>query len=403
MPESGLKPSLEPGVVKLVSHLTDHPRLRLPGSLTQGDALASTRPDADARRARSDYLSGLISKDPGVFLERHGELLSATDLNLFDRLRDDYEVNFYLRQLEQQLESHVEIVQLSSQTKNRRLAQLNRLIDEGTYFEDSAMRSRAPLLHHQYVGQYRLQKDLAATAASGNLPTDRGGHPLSDSVMAGLEEAQTQRKLTQQQAAQDQIEQESSDEDDWPEDRRAEMQQTPADEQSYDLPQVQRESEKCSPAATKQCAVRLHTGQDTARLGSSVHPSSSVSDGKSPDSAEDAQPEAVSLKHLEATRGESRTAALLLAHAERGASVSDTTKDDIGQNPLHPSAPSFVHIPVEEQTQLQSDFLLLMHQRFLSGEEEDVDYRIIDADQGLDDDLAGQIGQDAEDAYFDAD
>lgn len=55
------------------------------------------------------------------------------------------------------------------------------------------------------------------------------------------------------------------------------------------------------------------------------------------------------------------------------------------------------------QAQLQADFLALMHQRFLLGEEEDVDYCGIDADQSLDDDLAGQIGQDAEDAYFDAD
>jgi hypothetical protein len=44
-----------------------------------------------------------------------------------------------------------------------------------------------------------------------------------------------------------------------------------------------------------------------------------------------------------------------------------------------------------------------MHQRYLAGEEEDVDYRAVDADQSLDDDLTMQIEQDAEDAYFDAD
>ncbi len=42
---------------------------------------------------------------------------------------------------------------LSAATKNRRLAQLQRLMDRGDYFSDDAMRTRAPLLHHHYVAQ----------------------------------------------------------------------------------------------------------------------------------------------------------------------------------------------------------------------------------------------------------
>lgn len=55
------------------------------------------------------------------------------------------------------------------------------------------------------------------------------------------------------------------------------------------------------------------------------------------------------------------------------------------------------------QAQLQADFLALMHQRFLAGEEEGVDYPAIDGNAALDDDLASQMEQDAEDAYFDND
>lgn len=61
------------------------------------------------------------------------------------------------------------------------------------------------------------------------------------------------------------------------------------------------------------------------------------------------------------------------------------------------------HRDHSSQAQLQADFLELMHRRFLAGEEEGVNYAAIDGDAGLDDDLAGQMEQDAEDAYFDAD
>lgn len=43
----------------------------------------------------------------------------------------------------------------------------------------------------------------------------------------------------------------------------------------------------------------------------------------------------------------------------------------------------------------------LMHQRFLAGEDEGVDYRRLDRDASLDDDWAAEQQQDAEDAYFD--
>lgn len=395
MAEGSRTPSLQPAAVdKIASHLAGDPRLRLPGSLTQ----TSVGTDADAGRARLDYLSALLSKDPGVFLERHGELLPASELSLFESLRDDYEVNFYLRQLEQQLELMAD--HLSAQTKNRRLAHLNRLIDEGTFFEDGAMRSRAPLLHHQYVGQYRWQEDLAAKAASGVIPTDRGGHPLSDSVMARLEEAQTQRRLDQQQAAQDQIEQESSEEGDWPEDRRAEMQQSPAD---TNLRYSHGSQPHLEGDASEDCGDITLERAGFARSSGSKGTSNNASTAPPGGFAGVSQAAAASLKDPEGPRGQARTAALLLAHAGREASDSDADHSDEGDDLPRPSAPPFIHIPVEEQVQLQADFLALMHQRFLSGEEEDVDYRIIDADQSLDDDLAGQIGQDAEDAYFDAD
>lgn len=43
----------------------------------------------------------------------------------------------------------------------------------------------------------------------------------------------------------------------------------------------------------------------------------------------------------------------------------------------------------------------LMHQRFLAGEDDGVDYQKLDRDASLDDDWAAEQQQDAEDAYFD--
>lgn len=50
---------------------------------------------------------------------------------------------------------------ISATSKNRRLAQLHRLVDAGEYFSDEAMRARAPLLHYHYVAQASLTRTSA--------------------------------------------------------------------------------------------------------------------------------------------------------------------------------------------------------------------------------------------------
>ena len=48
---------------------------------------------------RRAYLSDSFSRDPAVFLERHGDAVAVEHLALFDHLREDYEVDFHLRRL----------------------------------------------------------------------------------------------------------------------------------------------------------------------------------------------------------------------------------------------------------------------------------------------------------------
>jgi hypothetical protein len=109
---------LDPAVVdRLASDLADHAALRVPAALS-GQVLRlqhvrkqaiqhmpllihrltvqlrhmQMREDAPQRGDRVEYLRALLTRDPGVFLERHGEQLGKQDLQLFTDLRTDYEV-----------------------------------------------------------------------------------------------------------------------------------------------------------------------------------------------------------------------------------------------------------------------------------------------------------------------
>ncbi|GLT91162.1 hypothetical protein SLE2022_090630 [Rubroshorea leprosula] len=50
-----------------------------------------------------------------------------------------------------------ELKSRSVRVKNRRRAYLNKLILDGQYFSEDAMREREPYLHHEYVGGFRTQ------------------------------------------------------------------------------------------------------------------------------------------------------------------------------------------------------------------------------------------------------
>ena len=78
----------------LAQRLAQDPELVLPGSMT--------RPEAPpvSNDGKLQYVSGLLQHDPGVFLERLGDKLDAAELASFEPLRSDYEVDFYLRQLQ---------------------------------------------------------------------------------------------------------------------------------------------------------------------------------------------------------------------------------------------------------------------------------------------------------------
>lgn len=91
-----------------------------------------------------------------MITERHGSRLNDEELGQFECLRDDYEINWHLKQIRSAISPTLEEKHLRSVTvKNRRRAFLNKLIHDGQYFSEDAMREREPYLHHEYVGKFQ--------------------------------------------------------------------------------------------------------------------------------------------------------------------------------------------------------------------------------------------------------
>lgn len=73
-----------------------------------------------------------------------------------------------------------ELQSRSKTVKNRRRAYLNKLIYDGQYFSEDAMREREPYLHHEYVGKFQ---DLSGRRMA------RPGERWSETLLRRAEEA----------------------------------------------------------------------------------------------------------------------------------------------------------------------------------------------------------------------
>ena len=97
--------------------------------------------------------TSLLDSSPSKFLSRFGKFLRLHHLSHFDQFHDDYEVNFYVRQLDKSLKHR------SSVVKNRRYQAMNELIEKGEYFSLNEMRKRNPLLFGHLVEKYMSEEE----------------------------------------------------------------------------------------------------------------------------------------------------------------------------------------------------------------------------------------------------
>ncbi|XP_028754790.1 coiled-coil domain-containing protein 97-like isoform X1 [Neltuma alba] len=141
-------------------------------------ALQAAAADPSQRKA---IFSDLLSRDVTLFLERYGSLLTSNELREFDALKSDYEINWHLKRLWSIMSPTSEELRMRSvPVKNRRRAYLDKLMCDGDYFSEDAMREREPYLHHEYVGRFQDQSGRGMA---------RPGERWSETLMRRSEEA----------------------------------------------------------------------------------------------------------------------------------------------------------------------------------------------------------------------
>lgn len=113
----------EVAVNQLASRLALLPELALPASYLR----ATPEPSFHQRET---YLRTLLEQQPALFLERHVRDLTRSEREFFDPLRADYEVDHWLKTVEDQSTQ-----QRASTQRNRRLAYMQ----TGVHSIDDAM------------------------------------------------------------------------------------------------------------------------------------------------------------------------------------------------------------------------------------------------------------------------
>ncbi|XP_076359822.1 coiled-coil domain-containing protein 97 [Tachypleus tridentatus] len=92
----------------------------------------------------------ILNKSHSLFLQRFSKYLEFEDLVYFEPFKNDYDVEFYLKEIKKRLDSKRNTVKV----RNRRYEALQKLIKEGTYFSDTEMKKRNPLLYEEMVEKY---------------------------------------------------------------------------------------------------------------------------------------------------------------------------------------------------------------------------------------------------------
>ncbi|CAI5999874.1 unnamed protein product [Closterium sp. NIES-65] len=134
--------------------------LRLPHAM-------ESRGDPVTCGEKKDHLASLLQRDPAVFLERYGGLLREEELRAFDGMAGDYEIAWHMRRLRPANHPSSSHPSAAAVVKNRRLAFMTRLEQEGVFFSEEAMRERDPLLHQDYLGGFDRAPGAAVVAQAG--------------------------------------------------------------------------------------------------------------------------------------------------------------------------------------------------------------------------------------------
>lgn len=151
-------------------------------------------------------LQEILERKPTTFLMRFGRYLAEEDLQNFEHLRGDYEINFRLNEVKNIIDSK----KTKTGIRNRRYECLQRLMKDSDYFSEENMRKRSPLLYQEYIGQYLTEEE--------KLDRDRaemGGDPCLSQLIMNRQEKEMNDWLLEYQRDQEACvaEEEDSDQD----------------------------------------------------------------------------------------------------------------------------------------------------------------------------------------------
>lgn len=102
-----------------------------------------------------------FQKSPSSFLEKYGRYLKLEHLAYFENCKQEqnqYELNYHIANLKLHLNDNKN----KAIVKNRRFEALSRMLEEGSYFSETEMMHRNPLLYEQLVGQYMSENEKIA-------------------------------------------------------------------------------------------------------------------------------------------------------------------------------------------------------------------------------------------------
>ncbi|XP_050404643.1 coiled-coil domain-containing protein 97 isoform X2 [Patella vulgata] len=141
----------------------------------------------------------ILSKNPSKFLERFHDYLNLEDLNYFEKFCGNYEIDFYVTHIKQNLNK----ITSAKIVKNRRYSAMQKLVSEGDYFSEDEMKYRDPLLYEEMVGQYLTSDEIQSRV-------DKTDLKFSTILLKHIDQLE-ENKLYHQQKESQEIDQEEYD------------------------------------------------------------------------------------------------------------------------------------------------------------------------------------------------
>jgi hypothetical protein len=180
-----------------------------------------------------------LHSDPSLFLSKWGRHLSQNTLRLFQVIKDNYEVDFYLDSLLYQEPEDLDMTALHIRqdrvpprksamhqlAQNRRYEYLQRELRLSDYFSDESIQLREPVLYDQFVGRHVPAKEKSKPFENDMTLVNR---ILSNMDRKFVQDHLQEQKIIEEEQFEEEEEDEEDEEDEDESDQDIDERSTPA-------------------------------------------------------------------------------------------------------------------------------------------------------------------------------